>query len=315
MLEVSEFADVLAAEPIGVLNIEREGLKALGASISAGLEGGTAYVPCVAVGRDVGGGFEAGPVRRCARRTTRSRARSRLHPDRLRGGHDRRVGAADRGLTRPRTAHRAARIFDRIGPAARTQGGDLARLRPAELVSLRAGAAPDFPPALTSHWLTLHTGTVGGEALAAKLQDTDVPSTLVNATRCWHMLREMSVALFAPDAGVALAADGPNVVAVTVEQVPGEAARSASVPSLDIWRAAAWPYPSRTPRRLRAPAILAGVLPHLAERLLAGDAVRDPALPARPSVGAIFEVGDGARYPHPGGACPREETHRPAVRG
>jgi hypothetical protein len=46
-----------------------------------------------------------------------------------------------------------------------------------------------------------------------------------------------------------------------------------------------------------SPGILAGVVPHLAERLMAGDAVRDPTLPARPSVGAVFEEAVGQGIP------------------
>jgi hypothetical protein len=290
VLEVSEFADVLAAEPIGVLNIEREGLKALGGSISAELEGGTAYVPCVAVGRHVVVGSR--PVRFGGVPADDPFAGTFAAPSGPSFEGDSTAEWVQLTVASPgREPHMVRRgIFDRIGPAARAQGGDLARLQPAKLVSLRAGAAPDFPPALTSHWLTLHTGTVGGEALAAELQNTDVPSTLVNATRCWHMLRQMSAALFAPDAGVALASDGPNVVAVTVEQVPGEAGSIGALPSLDIWRRSSVALPVADAALTASPGMLAGILPHLAERLLAGDAVRDPALPPRPSVGAIFEI-------------------------
>ena len=52
-LEVEDFADAIANQPIGVLNIERVGLKALGATILSGLEGGTTYVPCLVVGETV----------------------------------------------------------------------------------------------------------------------------------------------------------------------------------------------------------------------------------------------------------------------
>ena len=72
LLEVDEFADALAGVPVGVLNVEREGFKAIGADIVAGLQGaGTTYLPCIAAGEDVFvgpgaihfGGASADPLR------------------------------------------------------------------------------------------------------------------------------------------------------------------------------------------------------------------------------------------------------------
>ena len=40
--------------PIGFLNIEQDGLKALGANITSSLTGGTTYLPCLIVGESAG---------------------------------------------------------------------------------------------------------------------------------------------------------------------------------------------------------------------------------------------------------------------
>ena len=183
VLEVSEFADVLAAEPIGVLNIEREGLKALGASISAGLEGGTAYVPCVAVGRQVvvgsrpvrfGGVAAAGPF-----------AGTFAPSGPLFEGRETTAEWVAATVASPgREPHIVRRgSSTELGRRPGRREGTWRDCSPRQLVSLRAGAAPDFPPALTSHWLTLHNrhgrrrGT-RGEAPAAPT----CRRTLVNAT-------------------------------------------------------------------------------------------------------------------------------------
>ena len=66
-------------------------------------------------------------------------------------------------------------------------------------------------------------------------------------------------------------------VAVTIEQVPGEDGSIGVLPSLDIWRRSSVALPVADAALTASPGILAGRdLPHLAERLLAGDAVRRP---------------------------------------
>ena len=50
LLEAKDFSDTLVGIPVGFLNIERDGLKALGANIASALSGATTYLPCLLLG-------------------------------------------------------------------------------------------------------------------------------------------------------------------------------------------------------------------------------------------------------------------------
>ena len=190
-------------------------------------------------------------------------------------------GRAERVVRRP--------IFDRIGPAARSAGPvDLAAIQPAELVQLRPGL-PDYMPARRTHWVTVHTGTLGGQALGEALNRQDRTSALVNLPRSFQVFREAGGLELGVPNGMRTFVDGPDLVGVTVDQ-RFEEGRVASGLSLDIWHRSLAAHPVADVVASADGAVLAGVLPHLIERLMAGEASRDVAERPAASVGSLFEA-------------------------
>jgi hypothetical protein len=290
LLEADAFADELAGLSIGVLNVEREGLKAIGANIEAGLEGGTTYLPCLVLGDDVAVG-----------------------PGVLRFGGDPSadpfgpVAAATAGpaegeptaewvqvtITSPGAAPIVVRreIFDRIGPAARAAGApDLASLPIAELVQLEPATPADYLPALRSHWLTVHNGILGGEALGRALEDTEVERALAKPVHMYHTVREAAGVALGLPAGARMFAARPNLVSMTVGQgVDGDGQLVIS-PSLDIWHRELEAVPVSDVAQSMPVRVMAGVLAHVTERLMTGDAGDGGPGPTAASVGALFDA-------------------------
>jgi transglutaminase-like putative cysteine protease len=291
LLELEEFADVLAGSPITFVNVEHQGLKRLGADIVSNLQGGTAYVPCLIVGEDI---VAASGVIRFGG-----------EPDDLFGqpGADATEGDLPDGepiaewleiaIMSPGREPDVVRrpVFDRLGPAARAAGASgRSTLGPAALIELEPGAPPDHAPAQRTISLTVHTGVIGGEELGARLGTTSVTSALPGVVEAYHVVREAAGAEAALPLGVRTFADGPNVASLTIDQ---ELASGGLVirPVFDIWHRSLGVIPIADASATVTPAILAGVVPHVAERLLAGDADDehdDRGLVA--SVGGVFDA-------------------------
>ncbi|MFO7531740.1 MAG: transglutaminase domain-containing protein, partial [Candidatus Limnocylindrales bacterium] len=294
LLETSDFADVLAGKPIAVLNIESQGLKALGASITGALEGGTTYLPCVVLGETV----IAGPG------TIRFGGSEDASGDAP-------LGDAAFGPTAPGTGEPTAQwvqvvitspgaepvvvrreMFDRLGPSARSTGSaSLTTLPPAELTRLEPDGPPDYLPAQRSHWLTVHTGIVGGGTLGEALLSSDLGATLANASRVYHIIREGGGAEFEMPSGARTYVDAPNLVALTVDQEQGDELELRLRTRMDIWHRSFGVTPVSGIDPISSPRLLAGVASHIAERLLFGEASPDPDVAGSvASVGAVFDA-------------------------
>jgi hypothetical protein len=274
----------LAGLAIGVLNVEREGLRAIGANIEAGLQGGTTYLPCLVLGDDVavgpgvlrfGGDPSAdlfGPVAAATPGPTEGEATAEW---------------VQVTITSPRAEPIVVRreTFDRIGPAARTTGApDLASLPSAELVQLEP-ATPDYLPALRSHWLTVHNGILGGEALGRVLQDTEVERALDKPVHLYHTAREAAGVALGLPAGARMFAAKPNLVSMTVGQALDGDGQLVISPSLDIRHREFEAVPVSDVPRSMPVRVMAGVLAHVTERLMTGDAGHDGSGPTAASVG------------------------------
>jgi hypothetical protein len=288
--DVFEYADSLVGMPIGFINIERDGLMALGVDITSALSGGTTYLPCLIVREDV----VVGP--------------GAIRFGGSGGALDEVFGALSGGsaaslegeptaqwleieITSPGSQPIVVRreIFDRIGPAARVDGSGLAGLTAAELVELEPGQPPDFLPARTSHWLSVESAIVPVsriERLAADPEDSGHLAALVHA---YHMTQAAGGAALAGELGAAWFPNAPNVVSFTVTQelLDGQLAIR---PLIDIWHRSHGRAPLDGVATPGSP-LAGGVLAHTAERLLVGDAdpAADPAARG-PSVGAVFEA-------------------------
>jgi transglutaminase-like putative cysteine protease len=294
LLETSEFADVLAGKPVAVLNIERQGLKALGSSITESLEGGTTYLPCVVLGDTVvagpgvlrfGGNDDA-----FADEAIADTAFGPIVP----GEGDPTAEWVEVAITSPGEEPILVRreMFDRLGPAARSTGTlDRASLPPVELTQLEPDGPPDYLPAQRSHWLMVHTGIVGGEALGEALLSQDLGVTLANAAHVYHTIREGGGAELGMPSGTRTYLDAPNLVALTVDQEQGDALELRMRTRLDIWHRSFGVVPVSGIDPASSPRLIAGVASQVAERLAFGEASRDPGVAGSiASVGAVFDA-------------------------
>jgi transglutaminase-like putative cysteine protease len=290
-LQVDDFADVLSGQSIGFLNLEREGLKALGGTIISTLEGGTTYVPCLVVGESVllgtgairfGGGGN-GPFDVLA-------AESPSPRDGEPTAQWLQITIASPGQE-DRVVRRA--VFDRLGTAARSTGAlGLDALEPAELVQVRPGKRPDYMPARRTHWLTVHSGPWGGSDVGDAFARTDKASSLANLPRSLQLYREAAGIELGVPSGVRTFVDGPDIAGVTVDQslVAEDEVRSRL--ALDIWHRSLGTLPMSDTEATVAPTVVAGALPHLVERLMAGESAHQADRVERgiTSVGAVFDA-------------------------
>ncbi len=289
ILTVKRDVYALAGQTIAFVNVQPDGLKGIGVQIAAGPQGRTSYQPCLAVGDDVvvgsqpiGFGGTGGPLDDPS--TTLL-----LDGEALAQWVEVTMLSPDRD---PVIVRRA--VFDRLGPAARAARSDpRSVVQPADLVDLVDGERPDFLPAMTTHVLTVNGGVVGGESLGRLLTPTDDLGRMVAAVHAFHLARETAAQVLAVPLGVRPFLDAPNVTSLTTVVEAGQDAGIVLRPILDIWHRSYAVLPLADAAAGLPPAITAGVLGHLAERIVFGDLDTSPQrlLSTRtPSVGAVFDV-------------------------
>jgi hypothetical protein len=135
----------------------------------------------------------------------------------------------------------------------------------------------------------VHTGTLGGHALGEALSRQDRTSALANLPLGFQVFREAGGLELGMPNGLRTFVDGPDLVGVTVDQRFAEG-RVASGLSLDIWHRSLAAHPVADVPASADPAVLAGVLPHLIERLMAGEASIGAEQRPAASVGSLFEA-------------------------
>jgi hypothetical protein len=287
LLDEMEFADVLAGQPIGLVNVEREGLKALGAGIVGGLEGGTTYLPCLMLGEVVAVGPGALPFRGAPGND----------PFGSQGGSAAGGPTAEWleiTITSPGADQVVVRrpVFDRVGLAMRASGPlDPSSLEPVSLVQLEPDTPPDYLPAQTTHWLTVHTGIIGGEELHTRLQGSQGMAAFHAVVHGYNVFREAAFATLALPEGDRLFLDAPNIVSLTIEQEYEDGSGLSVRPGLDIWHRSYGTLPVAGVAPAPSAPMTGGVLAHVAERLLFGDPLRDPTDErTAASVGAVFDA-------------------------
>jgi len=288
LLEMDAFADSLGGVPIGFMNIQHEGLKALGTDIMTSLEGGTIYLPSLLVGDTVVVG--PGALRFGGDTSDPFGDLESSTPDPQEGEPTAewvQITISSPG-SEPVVVRRE--MFDRLGPAARAAATlDLTLLAPAGLVDIEPGMPPDFLPAQRTHWLTVQLGTIGGEALSRAVSTPDTEALLASVVHGYHLMREATGAEVGLPSGFRPFVDAPNVVALTIDQEHGQDGGLLVRPTIDIWHRSygstlVTDAPLDTP-----PGLVNGVLSHVAERLLAGDTANAPSTSGLVSVGAVFD--------------------------
>lgn len=284
-LEVEWPADEIGVRPMLFANVRPEGFRGTGVLIGDILEGTTSYVPLLTygdsatygdqirfgTGTDVFGedplsGAESEPTAQWLEVTVSS-------PD-----------------APPVTTRRE--VFDRVGPAVRAAGTfDPTSLGLAELTPSGEAGRVDFLPALTVHWLTVSSGTLGGEELRAALAPTEEPEGYGLAASLYHVVRDVAGLEGALPAGVHAVVNAPNVVGVVARPFLDTDGTPSMEVGLDIIHRSFAQVPVAGVSATASPAIVAGVTSQVAERVLSGDAADDASDRAAPpvSVGAVFD--------------------------
>ncbi len=220
----------------------------------------------------------------------------------------RQLGRADRGVARRQDPVAGPGPRERSPPDLRSPGacrsGDhrcgrtCADARCAEFDQVDHGAAPTYLPAQTSHWLTIHTGTVGGPALEQLVRVSHAAAPLATSVHAYHVAREAANMEVALAAGVRPFIDAPNVTGVVVTQSALDGGLLVT-PSLDIWHRSTGQAPLADVPATLPPAMVAGIIAHATERLLGGDALPDLRASDGPlaSVGQVFDLARDAGVP------------------
>ena len=199
----------------------------------------------------------------------------------------------------PVTARRA--LFDRVGPGIRATGTfDPASLSRAELIDLGDGQPKDVLLAQGTEWLTIGVAMPAADDPVLRTVEGDAGRRALVA-QALHLVREAAALELAVPMGVRPFPDAPNVHAYSMllsgtgDEPVGEVAVDILHRSFGLAAVAGSPSAA-------SPGVVAGVLAHVAERVLMGDAAPGdrpaPDVPAV-SVGRILELareaGDGVR--------------------
>ncbi len=302
LLGYSERADVLAGVPMAVMNVAPEGLTALGVSVAGTIGGGVSYVPVIIAGEEAAVG--ANPIRLATAATGAAAAEA--------GGELFDPGQAADETTaewveltihspeaKPVVVRRD--IFDRLGPARRNAGAiSVADLAPIDRVDLPDGSEAQALPALTTHWLTVSTGLPSrDDPVMAVVPDEDVADRAI-ISQAYHLLSTAAAMELAVPAGLRPFADAPNIVAHSLVMQPSPDGIHTVASVLDIWHRSHRVTPVTGGLAVSSPNISAGVLAHVTERVLSGEAARngaDPGVAAVASVGAVFDTAAATGIP------------------
>jgi hypothetical protein len=289
-LDRAAFADTLVGVPITFQNAKPSGLKGLGIGIADELTGTVQYVPCLTIGGDsfvvpapltfgAGGGIFAEPGQ----------------PGSLEGETtaqwlDVRVSSPGKD---PQVARRT--IFDRVGEAARATGQvELTALKPVELVDLDADTPKEYLPCRVVHSFAVLGGLPSGQYFVQDYSTNDAFSNVSVIGNACHYVREVLFLDRGVPAGARTFSDAPNVISYSiVPTAPGVTPGTDTVSiGLDVWHRSFGHVPVAGVTPTVPPAIMAGVLSHIAERLSTGDGhTLDGSATVSPplSVGRVFE--------------------------
>ena len=287
-LDQTLFADTLVGVPVTFQNAKPSGLKGLGIGIADELTGTVQYVPCLTVGGHsfvvstpltfgAGGGIlgEPGQPGSLEGETTAQWLDVRV----LSPGRD------------PQVARRT--IFDRIGVARVNGQVDLTALKPVELVDLDADTPKEYLPCRVVHSFAVLGGLPSGQYFVQDYDTNDAFSNVSAIGHACHYVREVLFLDRGVPAGARTFSDAPNVISYSIVPTgPGAGSDKVSI-GLDTWHRSFGqvPVPGTTPTV--PPAIVAGVLSHIAERLSMGDGhTLDGSATVNPpvSVGRVFEA-------------------------
>jgi hypothetical protein len=285
-------ADELVGRRITFALEKPDGLRALGAGIADGVAGTVQYAPLLVVDEDVV--LANGYVRFGAA------------DDPFEGALP---GSPGEGETTalwlevmvespgapPRVARRT--VFDRVGDAARRDGTfDPARMEPVELVDLDGSGSLEHVPCLAVHLISV----AGSWSLPMELvgSASEPPLGYDALAAFYHWMREAVGAAWSAPLGARPFCDGPNVAAVVLTPAMDGDELGVSV-GVDLLSRSLGSVGVDGIAVPEGPGVLAGVVSHVAERMLMGDTgvpIEESAV-APASVGRVFEEAERQRIP------------------
>ena len=195
----------------------------------------------------------------------------------------------------PAVARRA--IFDRIGQVVRESGVvDPTTILPAELDDL-GGDAPDYAPCRTLRAFSVTSGPANLKSLIEDVALRDLGQTSLMSGGL-SALRDVHGLELAASLGTRPFDDTPNIVSWVYEP-SNDGARALYTMGADIWHRSLGTLGVTGAPPTAPPAMVAGVLAHVIERIGMGEVSADVAGPRTiaPSVGAIFDQAAAAGIP------------------
>lgn len=290
VLEQPEFADNLVGTTVSFATEKPEGLKGIGVGIAATLTGAIEYVPILMVGPTgyiaahnitfgTGGGlFSSGSGAVGEGETTAVWLEVRIEsPD-----------------ATPISVRRE--LFDRVGPAARASGNvDVASIPVVQLVDFGPDNTNEYAPCRTVQFLAVAGGATGiASAMAPTdpgLAAADAPFGMDRLGHLYHSVRDSVAAAWGVPAGVRTFCDAPNVASLSIAFAATPDGSTQATVSIDSWHRSFGLLPISGITLAAPPAVTAGVLSHIAERVLLGEGLPADLAPSSPhlSVGRVFE--------------------------
>lgn len=288
----AEFADDLVGVPAAFVMSKPEGLKGLGVALVGTLTGTVQYLPVLIVGDSSTGGktpvsFSTGgglggafgnPGTFEGETTAAWLQVSVISPD---------APAA--------VAKRA--IFDRVGDDVRAAGTfNVSNLSEVQLTDLDAATTAEYLPCLKVHAFSVQGGPLNAGFIAVPPPEDDLLGQVGRLTSFYHYMLAGLSGDIGIGHGVRAFNDAPTVVSYTI--VPGAPAGAdfSFDAALDIWHRSFGLATVTDTTPSANPGVVAGVMSHVAERLILGEGVpADPAALPTPvlTVGRIF---DEARF-------------------
>ncbi len=314
ILTHSEFSDGLTGIPVTFTNMKPSGLSGLGSGIGSVIEGTTEYRATLEVGPTTIVGITPVVV---------ASGGDLLGTTNGTGVQEGQATAQwlEIAITSPGRGPVVVRrpVFDRIGPVARAGGTvDLATVPPVQLVDVGSGTPDEFLPLTALRSIAVVGGPVGGAYLADPGRASDASSALSLLANAYHFSRDGLATAKAIPMGVRPVIDAPNITSFTMAAAEDDSGAHRLRLEVDILHRSFLTLPVSDVPAAAVPAVVAGVVSHIAESLMLGSNLGPDTdeVSSAVSVADVFEaaVAAGIAPVLIRSALPSDTPYPPAVR-